>query len=108
MNEDAEQACLPNLPRWQIDQVIAVRPADQAVFAAHLLPIAFAREDVHLLPRPQLPDDVFGFDGGRAAHVEPIDISDDARRVVNEIHHCFLRGILSGNEAGGEQQEKGE
>ena len=81
-------------PAWRggkINQVIAVRPAEQAIFVAHLLPIALACEDVHLLPGPQTPEDVVCFDGRRAAHVEPIDIGDDAGRVVDE-NGCRLRG----------------
>ena len=58
-----ELARLANLPRRHIDQVIAVSPAKLPILAAHLLPVALAGEDVHLLPGLQAANDVVGFDG---------------------------------------------
>ena len=51
---------------------------------------------MHLLPGLQAPDDVIVFDGRCATDVEPVDIADDAGRVVGEVGDCFGGGVLRG------------
>ena len=106
MIPDAKHPRLPHFPRRQVNQIIAVRPAEQALLAAHLLPIALTSEDVHLLPGLQAPDDVIVFDGRRAAHVEPVDVADDAGRVVGEISDCLGCGVLCGHHPYGVKQKR--
>ena len=48
-------------------------------------------------------DDVIGFDGGGAAHVEGVDVGDDARGVVGEFEDRILSRILSGGETEAER-----